>query len=176
MIEIHATGSLTYAGTTTPIRLHLRGYFSKLLQKKREKPVKAGDKCKAKPQFYGEALTLDEVKERYEQALAEKHQKQKGTGTKVAKKKASNGRGKQNTKSKKKQVQQNARDNDGAADHSDNDEEICQGCQKKYDTDNEAEKSTWVGCDNCWRWYHFPCAGLSVLPAEEDYWSCPQCK
>ena len=62
-------------------------YFSKLLQKKREKPVKAGDKCKAKPQFYGETLTLDEVKERYEQAQAEKQQTQKGTGTKVAKKK-----------------------------------------------------------------------------------------
>ena len=62
----------------TLIRLHLHGYFSKLLQKKWEKPVKAGDKSKAKPQFYGEVLTLNEVKERYyEQAQAEKQQKQK---------------------------------------------------------------------------------------------------
>lgn len=39
-IEIDAAGSLTYAGTRTPIRLHLHGYLSKLLQKKREKPVR----------------------------------------------------------------------------------------------------------------------------------------
>ena len=62
-IKIQTTGSLTYAGMMTPIRLHLHGYFSKLLQKKQEKPVKVGDKCNDKLQFYGEALTLDEVKE-----------------------------------------------------------------------------------------------------------------
>ena len=90
----------------------------------------AGDKCKAKPQFYGEALTLDEMKDRYEQVQA-KRQKQRAS-TKVTKKKASTGKGKQNAKSKKKPIQKEAHGDDSAkqaADHSD--EEICPGCQKK---------------------------------------------
>ena len=37
-IEIQASGTMTCGGTTTPIRLDLGGYFSKILQK-REKPV-----------------------------------------------------------------------------------------------------------------------------------------
>ena len=64
------------------MRLHLRGYFSNLLEKKREKTVNRGDKCKAKPQFYGEALTSDEVAERFAeveaQKAASKTTKQKG--------------------------------------------------------------------------------------------------
>jgi len=68
------------------MRLHLRGYFSKLLEKKRERPGKRNDKTKAKPRFYGEALTLDEVAERYAQEEASKLQqkatKQKGMGSK----------------------------------------------------------------------------------------------
>ena len=41
------------------MRLHLWGYFSKL--------PKRNDKTKATSRFYGEALTLDEVAERYAQ-------------------------------------------------------------------------------------------------------------
>ena len=70
---IEITGTCTIeAVSSTPIRVHLRGYFTKILEKKREKSAKRGDKCKARLQFYGEALSLDEVTERYEQAQAEK--------------------------------------------------------------------------------------------------------
>ena len=76
---IELVGTCTIGSTTTPIRLHLRGYFSKLLQKKRERPTRREDKSKAKPRFYGEALTLDEVTERYaeEEALKAKQKAKK---------------------------------------------------------------------------------------------------
>ena len=74
---IELVGTCTIGSTTTPIRLHLRGYFSKLLQKKRERPTRREDKSKAKPCFYSEALTLDEVTE--EEALKAKQKgKKKG--------------------------------------------------------------------------------------------------
>ena len=78
---IELVGTCTIGSTTTPIRLHLRGYFSKLLQKKRERPTRREDKSKAKPRFYGEALTLDEVTERYaeeEALMAKQKAKKKG--------------------------------------------------------------------------------------------------
>ena len=79
--EMHAielVGACTIGSSTTPIRLHLRGYFSKFLQK-RERPTRREDKSKTKPRFYGEALTLDEVTERYaeEEALKEKQKVEK---------------------------------------------------------------------------------------------------
>ena len=48
----------------TPIRLHLQGYFSQLLQKNKQRKCGPTDKRKTTPRFYGEALTLDEVFER----------------------------------------------------------------------------------------------------------------
>ena len=75
---IELVGTCTIGSMTTPIRLHVCGYFSKLLQK-RERPTRREDKSKAKPRFYGEALTLDEVTERYaeEEALKTKQRAKK---------------------------------------------------------------------------------------------------
>ena len=50
---VEVVGTCTLGKSTTPMRLHLREHFSNLLEKKREKTVNRGDKCKAKPQFYG---------------------------------------------------------------------------------------------------------------------------
>ena len=66
------TGTCTVGSSTTPMTLHLHGYFTKLLEKTRERPVKRGDKSKARPCFYGEALNLDEVTERFTEAEAQK--------------------------------------------------------------------------------------------------------
>ena len=82
LTEMHAielVGTCTVGSSITPIRLHLRGYFSKLLQKKRERPTRREDKSKTKPHFYGEALTLDEVTEMYaeEEALKAKQKAKK---------------------------------------------------------------------------------------------------
>jgi len=81
-IAVEVVGTCTLGKSTTPMRLHPCGYFSNLLEKKREKTVNRGDKCTAKPQFYGEALTSDEVAERFAeveaQKAASKTTKQKG--------------------------------------------------------------------------------------------------
>ena len=60
------------------MKFHLRGYFSNLLEKKKEKPAGKGDKCKARPRFYGEALTLDEVSEQYAAEQGQKTKQKKG--------------------------------------------------------------------------------------------------
>ena len=53
----------------TPVRLHVVAYFSQHLQK--QGTVHAKDKRKVKPQYYGEALTRDEMVERIEEAEGE---------------------------------------------------------------------------------------------------------
>jgi hypothetical protein len=35
-VFIHLSGTLTYEKTITPIRLHLKGYFADILQRKKE--------------------------------------------------------------------------------------------------------------------------------------------
>ena len=57
-ITVEVTAKCTVNNVVTPIRLHLRGYFSKLL--KDNKPCRRGgpaSKYKTKPRFYGEAFT-----------------------------------------------------------------------------------------------------------------------
>ena len=63
-IVLELSGNCSINGTVTPIRLHLRGYFTKVLQKNRQHRDRQVDKCKVRPKFYGEALTLDEVHDR----------------------------------------------------------------------------------------------------------------
>ena len=74
-ITVKVTAKCTINNVVTPIRLYLRGYFSKLL--KDNKPCRHGgpaSKYKTKPRFYGEALTLDDVYERMEEEEREKKQ------------------------------------------------------------------------------------------------------
>ena len=62
-VVINLSGECTVNNTVTPIRLHLKGYFTQLLQK--NKPVRRpGNKQKQKPKYYGEALTMDDFYER----------------------------------------------------------------------------------------------------------------
>ena len=74
-ITVEMTGNCTVGDSVTPIRLHLRGYFSNLLHKNKPQKSKASDKQKAKPRFYGEALTLDEVYERVSEEQKQKEAK-----------------------------------------------------------------------------------------------------
>ena len=70
---LELSGNCSINGTVTPIRLHLRGYFTKVLQKNRQHRDRQVDKRKVRPKFYGEALTLDEVHDRI---VAEKEEKE----------------------------------------------------------------------------------------------------
>ena len=65
--------------------------------------------------------------------------------------------------------------NESDSQHDEHESE-CQKCKTSCEVDEEKQQATWIGCDNCWRWYHYQCAGLHVKPAEDDYWCCPFCK
>ena len=69
-------GTVTVAKTTTPIRFQLRGYFAQLLQAKKPSS-KSTDKRKVKPKFYGEALTTDDVFQRFEEEETRKEEEKK---------------------------------------------------------------------------------------------------
>ena len=133
--HVEVTGVCNIDGET-PMRFYLRGYFTKLLQKKREKPVGTKSKQKVKPRFYGEALTLDEVAERFaaEEALKseQKKSKKKRAGcTKVARRKSLSGT--QGVKATvKKSRGQNTEEDSAKSSNDDEDaveEEKCQKCR-----------------------------------------------
>ena len=114
--EIRLCGQCTINQTVTPIRMHLKGYFTKVLQKNRQARNPKVDKRKVKPKFYGEALTADDVYERMLQEEEEKkrvaeekrqaaEEKKRAAGkkktaatkkVKTTKKRTTKGRGKQN--------------------------------------------------------------------------------
>ena len=55
------------------------------------------------------------------------------------------------------------------------DEEHCQHCGGSYSSDSETRQQEWVGCDDCWRWFHSGCVGFIEMPDEEEEWKCPEC-
>ena len=40
----------------------------------------------------------------------------------------------------------------------------------------DTEVREWVGCDSCYRWYHFKCAGLKRLPKKAEQFVCHICQ
>ena len=56
----------------TPIRLHLRGGFSSLIQGNKQQNGCTTDNRKIKPRFHGEALTQDDVCQRVTEEEEEK--------------------------------------------------------------------------------------------------------
>ena len=65
-VTVNLVGTCTVDSSVTPVRLELKGYFSRLLQKNQGKQAPCNDTRaqKVKPQFYGEAVTLDEIYQR----------------------------------------------------------------------------------------------------------------
>ena len=45
--------------------------------------------------------------------------------------------------------------------------EVCPGCKQRFE---EGEESQWAGCDICWRWWHWQCAGLQCMPSISSQW------
>ena len=191
-VVINLTGECTVNSTVTPIRLHLRGYFSQLLQKNKLGRRHTTNKQKLKPKFYGEALTLDEffnkISEEEEKAAevkkaaAEKKAlKRKAAEQKAAKQKKAAGTGKSTsgtrtraseaktpvpspvTSSSSSEAEVSSTDDDGCC-------EECGGC---YKDDDQATRKCWMGCDSCERWFHCSCVGLRAVP--KRFWSCKFC-
>ena len=55
------------------------------------------------------------------------------------------------------------------------DAEHCQHCGDAYYDDDESRQQEWVGCDFCWRWFHYGCIGLEEIPEQDEQWKCPEC-
>ena len=55
------------------------------------------------------------------------------------------------------------------------DENVCQGCKKRYEEDSEEAKEWWLGCNTCWRWWHFQFADYVEMPDEDEHFQCPVC-
>ena len=68
----------------TPVRLHVVAYFSCHLQ--RENAAKTKDRWRVKPQYYGEALTCDDVIQHMEEEEQQKREKKASKGRKRNKK------------------------------------------------------------------------------------------
>ena len=142
--------------STPAVKLRLQKHFGKLFQKQ----ITPRTKSKAKPSSrvqlacYGEVLTSDEVEHRLR---AQHEQKQKAKP-----KKTEPVRARRKTVARTCTVEEK-------------DEDTCQGCQRKYQEDSLERQETWVGCEVCWRWYHYECGGLTALPEEDDPWACPKC-
>ena len=77
-VVVNLTGECTINTVVTPIRLHLKGYFTHILQKNKEGRKRAVNKQKHKPQFYGEALTMDDFYEKVVEAEQKKQEEEAG--------------------------------------------------------------------------------------------------
>ena len=58
---------------------------------------------------------------------------------------------------------------------SEEDENICQECGGAYDDDDEEAQRAWIVCDGpqCWKWYHYWCAGFESKPRSSVPFLCP---
>ena len=175
-VVLELSGECTINKTITPVRLHLRGYFTEVLQKNRQQRTRQMDKRKVRPKFYGEALTLDEVHERLlmeEEKKAAKQKKQEERELANQKRKAK--QKKQATKGKKKTVAASkARKwSPPPSPSCSSSDGVCEECAAAYKDDNMKMRKCWLGCDSCDRWFHYQCVGLRSIP--KGYWSCKYC-
>ena len=52
-------------------------------------------------------------------------------------------------------------------------ENHCQLCGKEF---QDGEEELCSGCDECWRWVHRTCAGLTTPPDTDEEWLCHLCE
>lgn len=142
----------------TPLRTELRKCFLDAI-----KPTEAAKRPQRRKQVHtihqGEALTSDEVLERIRE---EEEEKRKKAEEKKKSKKTTQRKG----KGKKRDAQ--GTDTDAIV----QDESHCQICGDEF---QDGEEEACVGCDECWRWVHYYCAGLDDTPDEDTPWLCSTC-
>lgn len=151
----------------TPLRTELRHFFAARLQPLPDAPK--GKRRRVRLHIEGEALTSEEAMQYLRQQEEEK---------KTAKKK-----GRKQGKSTQKEVvtqeepvaqeepiiqdevttQTEPLQSPMASSESDGDEDTnhCFKCNGVY---SDGEERKWIGCDTCYRWYHFKCVGFKRLP------------
>ena len=190
-------------GSMTPVRLHVVAYFSRHLEGMRPPPR---GKKRVKPQFYGEALTSDEVFGRIEEAeqakakaIEEKKERQRIRAEKALQKKEKKESKKQkrgaetqeklhvscegcdneepHDEEEVKEPQQHHQGEIAATSELDGlEDDECEVCGGSYSGDSEKRKKAWIGCDGCDRWFHYWCAGYKRKPSTRSQFLCYACK
>lgn len=131
----------------TPLQTEIRQCFIEALRPAMTATMPKSQK-KIQQIHYGEALTSDKVLERLKK---EEEEKKNERGKRITK-------GKNARKKKDKDVIE--------------DEKHCQICGALFE---EWDEESHLGCDGCWRWVHYYCAGLDKMPEEEEEWLCHVC-
>lgn len=178
-VVIQLSGECTVNNAVTPIRLHLRGYFSQLIHKNKQSRCqqdKAG-KRRIKPKFYGEALTTDEI---YDRIAAEEQNKKTSKDKAKASKKGARGSTKVSSRKNrspnvacKSRSRRTLTKPPSRPDTSEDDDGVCEECGRCYKDDKKEIRKYWIGCDTCERWFHCNCVGLCDIP--KGFWSCKYC-
>ena len=139
-------GMPVHSKPETPLRKELRHFFADHLKPK-EKVPKA-KRRRVDIHATGDALTNDDVLHLLKEAEAEKQAKRK-------------------QKSKKEVMEP-------IIDVSDDDKDVnhCFSCGVEC---IDGQEKLWVGCDECYRWYHYKCAGFSRRPKREEEIICKIC-
>ena len=145
----------------TPLHTELRHFFAKRLQQSQDAP-KAKRK-RIQVHVEGEALTNDEVMDLMKKQQEEKEAKKKRT------EKKGRDKGKQRQKARPRKEPQTAQ----LPENSDDDTSHCFKCGGVY---LDTEGHEWVGCDSCYRWFHFKWTGFKRLPKEAEQFVCHICQ
>ena len=186
-IVVNLTGKCQVNTFVTPIKLHLRGYFAKILHKNKETRKRTENKQKIKPQFYGEALTTDDFFERVREEEKRKKEaeqkKQESRKARSAASKRKQSKARRQSKGKysprkvsarsKRVVQETSPATETEDSEGTTDDGVCEECGGCYKDESVRVRKTWIGCDNCERWFHYTCIGLSEIPP--GHWSCQYC-
>jgi hypothetical protein len=165
--------------STPNVKSYFKEYFTRLLRKSPARPKVQKSNKRIPLRQYGEVLTCDEVIERM-QELEQMNDKasQRAKGKKRVS--VSAARTKKKIQkcpppvlaiSPRKDTRQPAVPVPRHSDTEEEEEDVCHICREPEDDDQEV----WVGCDLCWRWFHFWCAGLSRRPIQSQKWVCPCC-
>ena len=165
--------SATVSTSETPLRTELRHYFVRHLRTK-ETALKTKRKHIA-IHATGDALTNDDVlKYLKENTRSKKPSKQMASSKKVLQPKSSNNKVKKNTKTTVLVSHDSEEDSNDENYTTDDDEDSshCFSCGKQYE---DGQEHLWVGCDTCYWWYHFKCAGFSRCPTRKDEFICCIC-
>jgi hypothetical protein len=184
--DMASSSSSKQVSAETPLRTELRHFFADHLRPKgKQTPTR---RRRIKIHHFGEALTQDEVLQRMQDAEAEKIAKrpEKTSTSKLTQRKAGVSKktgkcapqlqttvGSRSVKSKPKAIilEESDEENDAEAESEDEkDIEHCFSCGQLFNDDGEC-----LGCDSCWRWFHYSCVGFDHLPEENDQYICHIC-
>ena len=176
--ESQKVASSCSSAKETPLRTELRHFFAARLQPLPNAPCR-GNKRRVKLHIEGQALTSAEVMEYLRQQEEEK---------KALKRVEKKGRSAEKEVEPVTLEERNAQEDPIIQDElevttqteplqtpSEDDEDTnhCFKCSGVY---SDGEEREWIGCDTCYRWYHYKCVGFKRLPKKPTRFVCHLCQ